>query len=340
MTELTDRHRYYADTAYNSQQPRDLDPPRQQHHLSAKQKLVRQHPIDSRGLHCREYLSYLHLGSIEILNDTSEENLADLEHPGHEYVVWDSFSNPKVWLELAVMFLGLIAFASTSVAIIILFVRSFEWNAIDYASYMIIGSQLVYRAAKYVLDHNWVKSKNNILVNRRTGLVTFSWKRKRIILPFDEFDVCMPAGTRPTGSHDYYLRFVHKYSDKWFQAPAGRDYAWEVEQDWEFWQQYMDISQPLPDVPQMEPFRDRDPVTAAWDREQQRPKDYWKNLPLEHAKKLKAKSRAAAERYPWGLTREQALNSGWRASGVGEGDWQTQTAPQAVRQHQQVASSD
>ena len=31
-------------------------------------------------------------------------------------------------------------------------------------------------------------------------------------------------------------------------------------------QRYMDITQPLPDVPRLEPFRARDPVTAEHDR--------------------------------------------------------------------------
>jgi hypothetical protein len=178
------------------------------------------------------------------------------------------------------------------------------------------------KLCRLALKKNWVKDKNNIEINRRTGQVTFTRKRQRVTLPFDEFDVCMPAGTRPTGSHDYYLRFVHKYSDKWFQHPTGRNNAWEVEQDWEFWQQYMDISQPLPDIPKMEPFRDRDPVTAEWDKQHHRPKDYWKNLDMDKARDMQRRSRAAATAFPWGATREEAMASGWQPSGVGEGDWQ------------------
>jgi hypothetical protein len=171
------------------------------------------------------------------------------------------------------------------------------------------------------LRKNWIENKNNIIVSRRTGLVTFTWKKARVSLPFDEFDVCMPIGTRPTGSHDYYLRFVHKYSDMWFQHPTSRDNAWEVEQDWEFWQQYMDVSQPLPDIPKMEPYRSRDPVTAAWDEKHKRPKDYWKNMTLEKAEEMERSSRQAGQSYPWGMTRAEAIASGWKPSSVGEGDW-------------------
>jgi len=90
---------------------------------------------------------------------------------------------------------------------------------------------------------------------------------------------------------------------------------------WEFLQQYMDISKPLPDVPTMEPFRDKDPVTAAWDKAHNRPPRYWREMDIGQAKRSRDFAYEAASQYPWGLTREQALASGWQPSGVGEGGW-------------------
>ncbi|MBR9868379.1 MAG: hypothetical protein GYB20_11900 [Oceanospirillales bacterium] len=34
-------------------------------------------------------------------------------------------------------------------------------------------------------------------------------------------------------------------------------------------------SQPMPDVPELEPARPRDPTTAAWDKQHNRKPDYW-----------------------------------------------------------------
>ena len=83
----------------------------------------------------------------------------------------------------------------------------------------------------------------------------------------------------------------------------------------------MDISKPLPDIPSMEPYRSMDPVTAAYDKANNRPPDYWKNMDMEKAKQMHDAAYKAAKSYPWGLSREQALEQGWQPSGVGEGDW-------------------
>ncbi|MCE0559392.1 hypothetical protein K1M91_20770, partial [Motilimonas sp. E26] len=47
---------------------------------------------------------------------------------------------------------------------------------------------------------------------------------------------------------------------------------------WNFIQCYMDISQPLPDLPQFEPFRHTDPFTKAWDVKHNRDPHYWRNM--------------------------------------------------------------
>jgi hypothetical protein len=312
---------YYSETAFNSRSLRSLPAPRQKSELSSTQKLIRMNLVTSRGQQCREYLSYAQLEFIELLNDSSEQNLKEMRGPGQEFQEWASVKNPRAVAEVVRNIFGFFFFGTILTAILLLVIRKFEFVAIYYSAVMVSIPYSVYFILGYGIRRNWFKDKNNIIVSRRTGLVTFTWDKERVTLPFDEFDVCMPMGTRPTGSHDYYLRFVHKYSDKWFQAPAGRDNAWEVEQDWEFWQQYMDISQPLPDIPKMEPFRDRDPVTAQWDIQHHRPKDYWKHLPMDKAETMRRQSRQAAESFPWGQTRDQALAQGWQPSGVGEGDW-------------------
>ncbi|VAW94712.1 hypothetical protein MNBD_GAMMA22-1610 [hydrothermal vent metagenome] len=38
----------------------------------------------------------------------------------------------------------------------------------------------------------------------------------------------------------------------------------------------------------------------------------------------------AAEKFPWKKTREQALQLGWQASGVGEGAWRRHDASDAA----------
>jgi hypothetical protein len=84
--------------------------------------------------------------------------------------------------------------------------------------------------------------------------------------------------------------------------------------EWEMTQHYMDVRLPLPDTPEMEPFRAEDPVTAEWDAKRQRPPYWWRNLSFHQAQALKEAATEAARHYPWGKTREEAKASGWRPS--------------------------
>jgi hypothetical protein len=50
----------------------------------------------------------------------------------------------------------------------------------------------------------------------------------------------------------------------------------------------MDISQPLPDILVLEPARQRDPTTIAYDKEHSRNPRYWRDMTEEeYAQKLK-----------------------------------------------------
>ncbi|WP_082729307.1 DUF4199 domain-containing protein [Pseudomonas sp. St29] len=123
-------------------------------------------------------------------------------------------------------------------------------------------------------------------LNRRTGLVTFfDYKRFKkegvideITSPFYEFDAYIVTSPDRQGSPMNGLFLIHRYRDirinfnslitpdNTLQKPCAL---------WDFFQNFMDISLPLPDIPLYEPYRHLDPVTAEYDRQQQRPARYW-----------------------------------------------------------------
>ncbi len=148
-------------------------------------------------------------------------------------------------------------------------------------------------------------------------MVTIPWAKKT--LPFDEFDPYLTTITNPTGSTNYCLHLGHRYSEVFVQFPGSFSDLWAIYQNWEYWQQYMDISKPLPDAPRMKPHRSRDPVTAEFDRKHSRRRDYWKNVDTQTACQMIRASVKAVSKYPWGSTREEALAAGWRPSGYSEG---------------------
>ncbi|WP_122532842.1 hypothetical protein [Pseudomonas viridiflava] len=122
-------------------------------------------------------------------------------------------------------------------------------------------------------------------LNRRTGLVTiFDYKRHRkegvideFIAPFYEFDAYMITTRDRFGSyHGLLLR--HRYEDRQinFHSLLGPDdFKHRPCALWDFLQNYMDVSRPIPDIPLFEAYRHLDPVTAKYDKENGRNPRYW-----------------------------------------------------------------
>ncbi|MBN0077602.1 hypothetical protein JTL69_34980, partial [Pseudomonas aeruginosa] len=69
---------------------------------------------------------------------------------------------------------------------------------------------------------------------------------------------------------------------------------------WDCLQRYMDVTQPLPDLPVLEPSRPLDPVTAEHDRHTGRDPHYWRKRTYQG---WPAKERKELDRrlhgYPW-----------------------------------------
>jgi len=57
-------------------------------------------------------------------------------------------------------------------------------------------------------------------------------------------------------------------------------------QAWEYVLAFMDNTQPLPDVPEFEPYRHLDPLTAEFDKKNNRPAKYWQLMAFEQQSKI------------------------------------------------------
>ncbi|SDX76100.1 hypothetical protein SAMN04487960_1211, partial [Marinobacter mobilis] len=129
-------------------------------------------------------------------------------------------------------------------------------------------------------------------INRRTGMVrVWRYARKISLLgrreatiieaPFYEFDGWVIGGATQYGPRfDFVL--CHRYSKLevhlgdillgWHHT-SRPCYAF-----WDFLQNYMDVTRPLPEFPVLEPHRHKDPVTAEHDRKTRRPARYWRDM--------------------------------------------------------------
>ncbi len=141
--------------------------------------------------------------------------------------------------------------------------------------------------------------------NRITGQVRFALGRKRFFeAPFVEFDAYVERVVQHGGIF-YRLMVVHRYTQKTFNKTAFSTIEAEKHEVlalWDMLQRYMDVTQPLPDTPRLEPFRHLDPVTAEHDKKTGRNPRYWRDLDLESWKDGEGWTEVhqRQSQFPWG----------------------------------------
>nr|WP_297460493.1 hypothetical protein [uncultured Halomonas sp.] len=129
--------------------------------------------------------------------------------------------------------------------------------------------------------------------NRQTGLVTLykkkrAWKQ-RLQAPFHEFDAFLQSSPDSQGSPTYSL--ILYYPQQRIKQKLDAQFPpTKMEGDlvaaWQFLQRYMDVSQPLPDVPGLEIHRPKDPTTAASDKRKKRNPHYWRDMSEQSVRKI------------------------------------------------------
>ena len=118
--------------------------------------------------------------------------------------------------------------------------------------------------------------------NRKTGILTVAHRfRPAFAAPFYEFDASMELRPSPHGNSSTAIWLHHRYSDfEIFLGGKVQSLGMSREECLAFWdtlQRYMDVSQPLPELPLLEQFRHLDPTTAAHDKLSNRPPRRWRD---------------------------------------------------------------
>ncbi len=127
-------------------------------------------------------------------------------------------------------------------------------------------------------------------LNRTTGMVTLFKKNQPFFThPFIEFDCVLMSSPTQQGFLNYSLTLIHRYRDYSVGVPISGSMGpnhkvIEYLRFWNMVQRYMDISQPLPDILVLEPARQRDPTTIAYDKEHNRNPRYWRDMTDEEFK--------------------------------------------------------
>ena len=140
-------------------------------------------------------------------------------------------------------------------------------------------------------------------LNRRTGMITlFEYRRKKVTekrAPFHEFDAYINTTPDRQGLPMNVLSLEHRYSDiRIFFGdiqPPDRNVQ-QLCALWDFIQNYMDTSHPLPDAPLFEEHRKNDPTTVEYDKETGRHPRYWIDMDDAMFKREQKNMRARVDR--------------------------------------------
>ncbi|MDZ4302083.1 MAG: hypothetical protein U1C13_10635 [Pseudomonas sp.] len=162
-----------------------------------------------------------------------------------------------------------------------------------------LGSLVIHK-----FPHLWFKPSRGPLweLSRRTGLVTvFDYDNNgeykengtigEVTAPFHEFDAYLATSPDRQGLPMNFLYLAHRYRDitiNFASLMAPDRLAQPPLALWDFFQNYMDTSRPLQELPCFEKYRHLDPVTVAHDQQTARAPRYWIDMDDEtFAEKLK-----------------------------------------------------
>jgi hypothetical protein len=120
--------------------------------------------------------------------------------------------------------------------------------------------------------------------NRQTGMLTIGRRfQKPFSAPLYEFDATLEFRPGPHGNSGFAIWLHHRYT--WVEVFLGgkiHSLGMNLEEALAFWdtlQRYMDVTQPLPELPILEQFRHLDATTAAYDQQHKRDPRRWRDMP-------------------------------------------------------------
>ncbi|WP_226944751.1 hypothetical protein [Pseudomonas sp. FME51] len=183
------------------------------------------------------------------------------------------------------------------------FIESF--NAVFFAVTLpSLGIWLIASLVIHRLPRLWAKPAKGPKweLNRRTGMITlFKYRRKQVVeerAPFHEFDAYINTTPDRQGLPMNVLSLEHRYSDiRIFFGdiqPPDRN-TQQLCALWDFIQNYIDTSHPLPDAPLFEEHRKNDPTTAEYDRTTGRNPRHWIDMDDATFKEEQVKMRARVD---------------------------------------------
>ena len=289
---------YYADTAYDSRSVERATPGAVAK-LSSAHRKQRENRLPD-GIHCGEFLALSDPGWADAaLTEPSGNTRRILDQAQlHDRILLQSPRSVRAWLGSIRLMAGIWLFFFGGGA---LFSRLADGPLpfMMHVGFWVIP--LTIYGFCFLAMRYWTPSEtHNNTMHRRTGTVYIGrWfgLGQRHEIPFAELEGAWLMGTTPAGGVNTYLGMFHRYSTH-AVAPNPVETIediWEAALYWEYYQAFMDISRPLPDVPELEHCRHLDPVTAAHDKQTGRNPHYWRDIGPDETRSMKWAARERAK---------------------------------------------
>ena len=228
-----------------------------------------------------------------------------------EYYVERNYSNAGLWvfiygicMMLVLLFvpffllLDLLNWFSKD----ILFVTAMSDEAVFW---MCIIGYPVSRIALYYLRQT--QNLYGFTYERSTGKVYYAGPTGTNEYDFKDFKATYSIGVATGGAptHDSYL--THKTKPIGYHMTTGSLTKGVL--SWNYLVQFMDVSQPLPDIPEHEETRHLDPVTKAYDEKTGRDPFYWRKMTKKQIKAITDAEYEKAE--AWVTERQNEIKQDW-----------------------------
>lgn len=234
----------------------------------------------------------------------------------HDHMVVVSRQSWAMALAL-IFFLSRISLIIFPLAGVLLSIRDGKWSGFfDPASLLTMLILAVVTFLSWMaLKKGWVKFPVKAIFFRSTGEVYVYHNKygSAESCHFTEFDGFINSTPSRSGVLYYSLEITHRQKRE-LRIPASDDDPIKkiTLMRWELIQEFMDISKPLPDIPELEPFRHLDPVTAEWDKKHNRPPDLYEKMSNKTFVKYQDKLVWEYEKgFQWGSDRWLSEAEGW-----------------------------
>ncbi|SFC96022.1 hypothetical protein [Pseudoalteromonas denitrificans] len=140
------------------------------------------------------------------------------------------------------------------------------------------------------------------MFNRSTGNIEFPTADKQsfIALPFEQFNAHHRTVHTANGVPQYGFTLLHYQQGIMYQNISGSD-VYTIHH-WEMIQNFMDITQPLADIPNFEYYRIFDKTTCEFDKQHNRPRDFWYRVTKKQFKNVFTNNEDRNDEritYPW-----------------------------------------